>query len=56
MRLHRANEVHCFLLCLEGALEKLFNPIEIEQNDNKWKILVCYRKDHSPTLFIRTAR
>lgn len=55
-------EINQIFLCLpeqispESALEKFFTPIEIEQNDNKWKMLVCYRKDHSPTLFIRTAR
>lgn len=44
------------LLYAEGALERFFKPIDIEQNDNKHTILACYRKDHSPTLFIRTAR
>ncbi|CAF0869342.1 unnamed protein product [Adineta steineri] len=55
-------EVNQILLCVppkitpESALTKYFHPIENERTDNKCSIMVCYRKDHFPALFIRTAR
>ncbi|CAF1621244.1 unnamed protein product, partial [Adineta ricciae] len=55
-------EVNQILLCLppqvtpEGALEKYFKPIQTERVDQTCAVLACYRKDHFPALFIRTAR
>ena len=41
---------------IESALEKYFQPLECDRSDNNCVVMVCYRKDHFPTLFIRTAR
>ncbi|UJR28415.1 hypothetical protein I4U23_009655 [Adineta vaga] len=55
-------EINQILLCVpsqitpESALAKYFRPIESERSDNKCAVMACYRKDHFPALFIRTAR
>ncbi|CAF0926188.1 unnamed protein product [Rotaria sp. Silwood1] len=55
-------EINQILLCVppqvtpESALEKYFQPIECDRSDTNCVVMICHRKDHFPTLFIRTAR
>ncbi|CAF3435054.1 unnamed protein product [Rotaria socialis] len=55
-------EVNQILLCVppqvtpESALDKYFEPLECKRSDNNYTVRICRRKDHFPTLFIRTAR
>ena len=44
------------LISIESALAKYFQPIECELYDSNCVVMACYRKDHFPKLFIRTAR